>query len=186
MRQRGKGNEDRGTGKALDSSLAASGSSFAVCPSLPVSTLIIGLGNPLLGDEGIGFRVVEELSRLELPDGVEVAEGGTAGVALLPLLERYQRVIIVDAADMGHAPGCVVRFTPSEVRFKRTGVHLSLHQIGLPDVLALAEALDVSLAEVIIIGVQPGLIEQGTGLSPEVEEAVPQAIRLVRDELAAN
>jgi hydrogenase maturation protease len=146
-------------------------------------TLVLGLGNPLLGDEGIGVRVVEELSGLELPDGVEAVVGGTAGLGLIGLMEGYQRVIIVDAAEMGHPPGHVVRFTPAEVQFKMVEAWLSLHQIGLGEALALAEALGVAPAEVVIIGVQPGRIEGKVGLSPEVEGAVPQIIRMVLDEL---
>ena len=146
-------------------------------------TLVLGLGNPLLGDEGIGVRVAEELNELELPDGMSVIEGGTAGLRLIGLMEGYQRVIIVDAADMGHPPGHVVRFTPSEAEFKTIGAPMSLHQIGLAEVLALTEALEVAPAEVVIIGVQPGRIEGGVGLSPEVEGAIPQAIRTILEEL---
>ena len=148
--------------------------------------LILGLGNPLLGDEGIGVRVVEELKGLELPDGVTVVEGGTAGLGLIGLMEGYQRVIIVDAADMGHPPGRVVRFTPLEARFKTAEAPLSLHQIGLGEVLALAEALEVAPAELVIIGIQPSRIEGGVGLSPEVEGAIPQIIRIILDELDAT
>jgi hydrogenase maturation protease len=148
--------------------------------------LILGLGNPLLGDEGIGVRVVEELKRLELPDGVAVVEGGTAGLGLIGLMEGYQRVIIVDAADMGHPPSRVVRFTPSEAQFKMAEAPLSLHQIGLGEVLALAKALEVAPAELVIIGVQPSRTEGGVGLSSEVEEAIPQIIRIILDELDAT
>jgi hydrogenase maturation protease len=145
--------------------------------------LILGLGNPLLGDEGIGVRVVEELKELELPDGVTVVEGGTAGLGLIGLMEGYQRVIIVDAADMGHPPGRVVRFTPSEAQFKTAEAPLSLHQIGLGEVLVLAKALEMAPAELVIIGVQPSRVEEGIGLSPEVEGAIPQIIRIILDEL---
>jgi hydrogenase maturation protease len=145
--------------------------------------LIMGLGNPLLGDEGIGVRVVEELKGLELPEGVVVVEGGTTGLGLIGLMEGYERVIIVDAADMGHPPGRVVRFTPLEVQLKTAEAPLSLHQIGLEEVLALAEALEVAPAELVIIGIQPSLLEVGVGLSPEVEGAIPQIIRIILDEL---
>ena len=148
--------------------------------------LILGLGNPLLGDEGIGGRVVEELRGLALPDGVDVIEGGTAGLGLIGLMEGYQRVIIVDAADMGRPPGHIVRFTPSEVQFKTAEAPLSLHQIGLVEALALAEALEMAPAELIIIGVQPSRLEMGVGLSPEVEGAIPQVVRMVLDELDAS
>ena len=147
--------------------------------------LILGLGNPLLGDEGTGVRVVEELKGLELPGGVTVVEGGTGGLGLIRLMEGYQKVIIVDAADMGHPPGRVVRFTPSEAQLKTAEAPLSLHQIGLGEVLALAEALEVAPAELVIIGVQPSQIEGGVGLSPEVEGAIPQIIGIILDELDA-
>ena len=149
-------------------------------------TLILGLGNPLLGDEGIGVWVVEELKELDLPAGVELADGGTAGLGLIGLMEGYQRVIFVDAADMGRPPGHVVRFTPSEVQFKTAEAPLSLHQIGLGEALVVAEALEMAPAELIIIGIQPGRIEEGVGLIPEVEGAIPQAIRMVLDELDAG
>jgi len=148
--------------------------------------LILGLGNPLLGDEGIGVRVVEELKGLELPDGVAVVEGGTAGLGLIGLMKGYQKVIIVDAVDMGHPPGRVVRFTPSEAQLKTAEAPLSLHQIGLGETLALAEALEVAPAELIIVGIQPSQVEMGAGLSPEVERAIPKIIRIILDELDAS
>ena len=147
--------------------------------------LILGLGNPLLGDEGIGVRVVNELTKLELPDGVSAVEGGTAGLGLIGLMEGYQRVIIVDAADMGHPPGRVVRFTPSEAQFKTVEGPLSPHQIGLGEVLTLATALEIVPTKLVIIGVQPGRIKAGVELSPKVERAIPQIIRLILDELDA-
>jgi hydrogenase maturation protease len=149
-------------------------------------TLILCLGNPLLGDEGIGVRVAEELKGLELPGGVSVVEGGTAGLRLIGWMEGYQRVIIVDAADMGRPPGHVVRFTPSEVHFKTAEAPLSLHQIGLVEALALAEALEVAPGELVIIGVQPGRVEMSGELSPEMEGAIPQIIRMILDELDAG
>jgi hydrogenase maturation protease len=149
------------------------------------NVLILGLGNPLLGDEGIGVRVAEELARLKLPDGVSVVEGGTAGLGLIGLMEGYERVIVVDAADMGRPPGHVVRFTPSDAKFETVGGPLSLHQVGLGEVLALAQALEVAPAALVIIGVQPGRIEARTGPSPELEGAIPQIIRIVLEELKA-
>lgn len=145
--------------------------------------LILGLGNPLLGDEGIGVRVVEELKGLELPDGVAVIEGGTAGLGLIALMEGYQRVIIVDAADMGYPPGSVRRFTPAEVEFEKVEAPLSLHQVGLAEVLALAEALQVAPAGLVIVGIQPGRLEIADRLSAEVEGAIPRAVELILSEL---
>jgi len=145
--------------------------------------LILGLGNPLLGDEGVGVRVVEALKALALPEGVAVVEGGTAGLGLIALMEGYQRVIVVDAADMGYPPGSVQRFAPAEVEFERVEGPLSLHQVGLAEVLALAEALQVAPAGLVIVGIQPGCLEGVDKLSAAVESAVPQAVELILDEL---
>jgi hydrogenase maturation protease len=145
--------------------------------------LILGLGNPLLGDEGIGMRIIEELEGQRLPDDVMVLQGGTAGLDLLGLMEGYRRVIVIDAADMGRPSGHVTRFTPSDVRFKTADALLSPHQMGVGEVLALAETLDLPLPELVIIGIQPGRIEAGAGLSPEVENAIPTIIEIVLDEL---
>lgn len=145
--------------------------------------LILGLGNPLLGDDGIGMRITTELAGVRLPAGVSVRQGGIAGLGLLDLIAGFQRVIVVDAAEMGCPPGHVVRFTSADVQFKTAKALLSPHQIGLGEVLALAEALGVAPPELVIIGVQPDQTEVGAGLSPEVEGAIPAIIELVLDEI---
>ena len=83
--------------------------------------MVIGLGNPLRGDDGVGVRVAEALAEQALPDDVEVVDGGTQGLGLVNLMEGRQRVILVDAADMGKAPGEFVRFTLDEVRLPGRG-----------------------------------------------------------------
>jgi hydrogenase maturation protease len=150
------------------------------------TVLVLALGNPLMGDDGIGVRVVEELRGRELPSGVALADGGTTGLALVGLMEKYQRVIAVDAADMGQPPGCVRKFAPSEVEFRTTGNMQSLHQVGFGEALTLARALGVSPPELTIIGVQPKRTAIGEELSPEVEGAIPECIRLLLDELDAS
>jgi len=149
-------------------------------------TLILGLGNPLMGDEGIGVRAIDEFEKLELSDKIAVHDGGTAGLGLIDLMAEYQRVIIIDAADMGHPPGDVIKFTPKDVRLKMAETILSPHQIGLAEMLALANALDMLPPELVVIGVQPLRIEAGAKLSPEMEEAIPQIIRIVLKELDAS
>lgn len=132
------------------------------------ATLILGLGNPLRGDDGVGPRLVEELTRRNLPEGVKALDGGTGGLDLLRLFERWKRVVIVDAADVGREPGEYVRFTPDEVRLAGASSALSLHHAGLSEVLTLAEALDLDLPEMVIFGVQPAEIGWREGLSPPV------------------
>jgi len=135
--------------------------------------LILGLGNPLRGDDGVGCRVVEELAQRELPPGVQVLDGGTVGMGLLGLMEGWKRVVIVDAAEIGREPGEFVCFTPVQARLARTADNFSLHHAGLAEVLALASALDLALPEIVIFGVQPAGVGWGEGLSPAVETALP-------------
>ena len=144
-------------------------------------TLILGLGNPLRGDDGIGPRVIEEIVRRGLPEGVSSLDGGTGGFDLLNVLEGWKRVVVVDAADVGREPGQFVRFTPEQVRFIDTTSH-SLHHAGLGEVLALADVLGQVLPEMVIFGVQPGKVGWGQGLSPAVEAALPALTDAVLEE----
>lgn len=145
--------------------------------------LVLGLGNPLRGDDGAGCRVVEELARRELPPGIELLDGGAIGLGLLDLLEGWERVILVDAADMGQRPGEFVRFTPDDVRLAFTPDSFSFHHAGLSEVLALADALGRPLPEMVIFGIQPQKIGWGEGLSLAVETALPALIDAVIEEV---
>ncbi len=134
---------------------------------------IIGLGNPLRGDDGVGPHLVELLQRRGLPEGVTAIDGGTGGIGLLELLAGWERVVLVDAAEVGCAPGQFVRFTPDQARWDETQDMASLHQAGLAEVLALARALQRPLPPMVIFGVQPERLDWGEGLSPAVEAALP-------------
>ncbi len=145
---------------------------------------MIGLGNPLRGDDGIGCRVIEELARQELPSHVELLDGGAVGLGLLDLLEGRERVIVVDAAEMGREPGQIVRFTPDEVSLTPSADAFSFHEAGLGDTLALADALGRTLPEMVIFGVQPAEIAWREGLSRPVEAALPALLEAVRAEIS--
>ncbi len=150
------------------------------------ATLIIGLGNPLRGDDGIGVRVAQALAKQKLPPGVEVLDGGTQGLGIVNLLEGRQRVIFVDAADVGAAPGQFRRFTLDEARLPGNDHHLSLHNANLRDALLLAQALDMLPSEVIIFGVQPDSLQWKASLSPAVETALPQLLEAISSQLKAK
>lgn len=142
----------------------------------PAPVLIVGLGNPLRGDDGIGMRVAALLAQGELPPGVEVIEGGTPGLGLVPVLEGRRRVVLVDAADVGRGPGAFVRFTLDEARLVGDEKHISIHDAGLRDALLLAAALGELPDEVVIVGVQPANVDWHEGLSPEVEASLPEIV----------
>jgi hydrogenase maturation protease len=113
---------------------------------------------------------------------VKVVEGGVGGFALLYIIQEAPKAIIIDAADMGMEPGSLKRFTPSEVESVRDEESFSLHQVGLLEVLELAQTLGHDL-EVVIIGVQPESLEPTDGLSPTVQGKVSEAVRLVHIEI---
>lgn len=144
---------------------------------------IIGLGNPLREDDGIGPRVVEDLASRGLPEDVVVLVGGTGGLELLELLQGWRRVVVVDAAQMGRAPGDFVRFSPDQVRLAETADRFSFHHAGLPEVMSLARALQRQLPPITVFGVQPGQVGWREGLTPEVEEALPMLIDAILQEV---
>lgn len=138
--------------------------------------LILGLGNPLQGDDGVGCRVAQELEARTLPDNVDVIDGGTPGIGLLNLFEGRRRVIIVDAVEMGKAPGEVARFRPEDVTLTGSAERFSLHRSGVADALALASELKLALPDIIVFGIQPAQVGWGDQLSLHVQAAVEKVI----------
>ncbi len=152
------------------------------CCVSSMRTVIIGLGNPLRGDDGVGPRVVAELRRRELPPGVEAVDGGTGGLDLLRMLEGWDRAVVVDAAEIGQEPGRFIRFTPGEPLLMEAKGRFSLHDAGLAEVLSLARVLGHPLPPLVIFGMQPERIGWGEGLSPAVEAAIPALVEAVLQE----
>jgi hydrogenase maturation protease len=175
----------------LDEGMRRAGQGREIRPSIAPhapspDTLIVGLGNPLRGDDGVGMRVIQTLMAETLPEGVEVVEGGTQGLGLVSLMEGWRRVILVDAANVGQPPGEFVRFTPQEARLLGGDQRLSIHNAGLRDALLLAETLDLLPDEIIIYGMQPANLDWDANLSPQVEATMPELVRAILDELGAG
>jgi len=147
--------------------------------------MVLGVGNILLKDEGVGVRVVERLREAyTFPDNVELVDGGTAGLDLLPIVEGVDRLIIVDTVKTSGPPGSIYRFTPDDIDVK-VPYKTSLHQIGLIEVFAIAEALDRKV-DAVIIGIEPeDMSSWGLELTPTIEAKVPEIIALVLKELDA-
>jgi hydrogenase maturation protease len=144
--------------------------------------LILGLGNILLGDEGVGVRVAEQLLSRPLPDEIEVIDGGTAGYELINFFEGKEKVIIVDAVKTNDTPGSVYKMDLSLIQEDET-VQLSLHQIGLKNVFKMASLMDLN-PEVTLVGIVPkNYQDYNIGLSDEVEKAIPLAIETVLKEI---
>ncbi|MEM4699929.1 MAG: hydrogenase maturation protease [Candidatus Nezhaarchaeales archaeon] len=144
--------------------------------------VVVGLGNVLMGDDGVGVRVAEELLRLNLPPSVAVYPVGTPGLALLHLIEGYEKVVLIDAIEMGGEPGTVYRLDFSPSLFNDVGF-LSMHDFDAVAALRLAIGAGVPLGEVVIIGIEPKRICFGEALSSEVEASIPKVVGLVLKEV---
>lgn len=148
----------------------------------PPSLLVLGVGNILLQDEGLGVRAVEAMQNISLPEGVELFDGATAGADLVDALADRRKVIVIDAVQADVEPGTIMRFTADDFAC-RNPITMSLHQLGFLDALIMARHLGCAPAEVIVIGVKPRLLGHGLELSREVSEAIPKVIELVLAEL---
>jgi hydrogenase maturation protease len=151
---------------------------------MPPSTLVLGLGNPLVSDEGFGVQAVRRLSeRYVFPDDVEVVDGGTLGLKLLPMLEDADHIIILDAVDVSKEPGTLVRIGWDEVH-RALPMKISPHQETVTEVLGLLELRRGRPAGFEIVGAQPTSLEMGLELSPPVEVALERAIATVLEILS--
>jgi len=143
--------------------------------------LILGIGNMLMGDEGVGVHIIEKLSSIELPEGVECLDGGTGSFLLLEPMQRARKVVLIDATIDGQPPGTVTRLTPKYAKdYPRT---LTAHDIGLKDLLdafyLLGDIPEVALYAVSIAPLQ----EMRIGVSPAVERSVGRIVELVQEEV---
>lgn len=146
-------------------------------------TLVLGLGNPLCLDDGLGGRVVELLARQALPQGVEIKDGGLPGWGIVTCLEGWSRVILVDAAKMGLEPGAWRRFRMEEVSLETIRGGFSLHNPGLADGLALAQALQTLPEAVVFYFVEPESTENGLGLTSTIGAVLPELVENILCEL---
>jgi len=139
--------------------------------------LVLGIGNYLMGDEGIGVHIVQRLEKMELPNYVEVLDGGTAGFFLMNVFDDYKKVIFIDATMDGKKGGTISLLKPKfAADFPKT---LSVHDVGLKDMveaLYLQDNLpEMHLVTISVEGIQPMTIE----ITKDVEESIPDAIEII-------
>jgi hydrogenase maturation protease len=147
------------------------------------TTVVLGLGNLLRRDEGLGIRALWLLQqRYLLPESVQVVDGGTLGLELLSYLEGAERIIVLDAALTDGPPGTVICLRGDEVP-AFLGMRASPHEIGLPDLLAVARLRGTAPAQIALFGMQPEVIELGWELSDSVAQELDQLVEAVVSEL---
>jgi len=153
----------------------------AACSRCPI--LVLGIGNILLRDEGVGVRVIEQMQKMRLPDDVDLVDGGTAGADLLDVLAERRKVIVIDAVQADCEPATVLRFTADDLT-RPEGVGMSLHELGLGEALTMARQLGCAPEDVVVFGIKPKDIRCGLELSKEIAASIPKVVELVLAEIA--
>ena len=162
--------------------------------SIEHRVLILGIGNILLKDEGLGVHVAHELQKYDLPSNVDIIDGGTAGLDILLSQEGLYKLVVIDAIRTGKEPGTIYktrysrssfldsRSSPS-IEYPASSIQISLHQVGLLDALDATEKMNCAPKEVTVIGVEPGQISLGLELTEPVKQSIPEVIKQVLEEI---
>ena len=145
---------------------------------------MLGLGNPLMADEGIGVYLVERLTESAAAyPAVDFVDAGTGGVSILYHIEGRRKAIMIDCALMDEPPGAIRRFTPEEVQSTKVLAHQSLHEADLMRIIAMARQLGQAPDQIVIFGIQPERVEPGLGLSRTLTERIDEYISMILHEL---
>ncbi len=146
-------------------------------------TLILGVGNYLLSDDGLSVHVLEYLQKNhQLPEEIQVVDGGTCGLDLLQFLEGVHNLIIIDAVNMRKEPGTIIRLSGDDVP-AYLSLKISPHDIGLPDLLATAKLRDLYPENIVVFGIQPASLELSLELTPLVAAQVEPLAAMIVDEV---
>jgi hydrogenase maturation protease len=148
----------------------------------PPKVLVLGVGNLLLKDDGVGVHLINSLRDTVFPENIQLIDAGTVSHQLISLFHETDYLILVDAVSADDVPGSIYRFSPDDINFQ-TGYKLSLHEMNLIDILQMAE-LTGAKPETVIIGIQPKDVSSWSlELSDEVKAVVPKVRELVIEEL---
>ncbi len=154
--------------------------------SIKRSVVVLGLGNPLMADEGIGVFLIERLAGIaEEFQNVDFIDAGTGGMSILHAIEGRRKAVIVDCAFMDEPPGAIRRFTPDQVQSRKVLAHQSLHEADLLGVLSLAERLGQCPEQVVFFGIQPEAVEPRQGLSQSLSENIDRYVSKIKSELTS-
>ncbi len=148
--------------------------------------VVIGIGNLLLKDEGIGVHVIRALEEVDTPINIklELIDGGTSP-DILSLFEGADKLIIVDAVKAQGSPGTIYRIKPDSLAAEEKG-EISAHELGLRQSLKIMELTGGKPKEVVLIGVEPKDIVWGMDLSPELKQKIPEITAIILEEIGIN
>jgi hydrogenase maturation protease len=144
---------------------------------------IMGLGNILMMDEGVGVHTVKVFQeRYAVPDYVEIIDGGAAGLDLLPFIDGREKLLMIDAVNFDREPG-YIDILENEAIPAKFSTKTSLHHLGLLDVLSIVKLSDALPKDMCIIGIQPKSMELGLDMSPEIWDKVPELVERIVSKL---
>ncbi len=147
-------------------------------------TLIVGIGNYIMTDDAAGIHAVEALrNAYQFPDGVELIDGGTKGIELLPYLEDADRMMLIDAVDMNDEPGTIKVIEEDKLK-ALMDLKFSVHQIGIPDMLFALEFKGIKPPEMCLVGIQPKSLEMNTEMSEPINAAFGSLLDAIIERLA--
>jgi hydrogenase maturation protease len=147
--------------------------------------LILGVGNLLLSDEGVGVHIAQKMMKMTMPPEVQVVEGGTDGFGLVSVITEADRMILIDAVKGGGEPGSIYRFEIGDCPPFPDIFKTSVHQISILEVINLSGLIG-STPRTTIIGIEPACIEMGMELSPVVSTKIPKVIQIIKKEIEAS
>jgi hydrogenase maturation protease len=149
-----------------------------------IKTLVLGLGNLVHSDDGLGVHAIQTLQQdARVPADTVLMDGGTLGLNLLPHISAFQRLLVIDALDVGEPPGTLLRLDGKALQ--NLPGKANVHQLGFADLMAALELLGESPEEIVLFGVQPLSTDWGTELTPAVQQAINPLIDAVIGELKA-
>ena len=151
----------------------------------PKPILILGIGNILLKDEGVGVHTANKMMEMDLPPDVEVMDGGTMGLNLLYYIEGRKKVIVIDTVLVGDPPGTIYRFTDESLVDNKPMLRTA-HGIDFSDVIKTSKMLGTKPEEIVFIGIEPESLDEGLELTPTIEKRVPVLIKMVMKELSLS
>jgi len=147
--------------------------------------VVLGLGNPLMSDEGIGCRIIEcLLAQAEKFPSVDFVDAGTGGLSVLHLIANRKKAIIIDCAYMEMEPGTIKKFQPDEVKTIKKLAHLSLHETDIIKVINLAKMLGQYPKQLVIFGIEPHTIEPQPALSNTLNAKINDYLSAITEELS--
>lgn len=145
-------------------------------------TVVLGLGNTLHGDDGVGPRAAQKLrSDKRLPEGVTVIDGGTLGLELLPYIWDCSRLLVLDSVEVGEPAGTIVRMSGEEL--SQLARKASVHQLGVADLLVALRMLAEPTPEIVLLGVQADNTEWSTEFSAQVQGSLEGLVEAAVEEL---